>query len=448
MAASCQMDKKDSPFTGKAGEVRLITLAPGHFHAALLQKSSLAQISNDVYVYAPEGEELTAHLALIDAYNQRSDHPTQWHEIVYRGNDFMQKMLDGKKGNVVVLAGNNRLKTQYILQSVEAGLNVLSDKPMAIDKPSFEALEKAYRVAKEKDVLLYDIMTERFVDYNVVNRLLMQDKDLFGELQKGTPDDPAVTLNSVHHFYKEVSGKPLTRPAWYYDVKQQGEGIVDVTTHLIDLVHWKCFPDTPINYKTDIRIQDADHWPTRITREQFRRSTGLDGFPQGFPAEGDSVLPVYSNGTIAYSVKGVNVRISVEWKFEAPEGAGDIHRSVIRGSKATLLVLQGEQQQYVPKLYIKKEASVSDAEFMGHLAKAIQAFGQDYKIDVRDAYDGMKELVIHPKVKTGHEDHFAFVANAFLGYLVSRDMPAWENENTLAKYYITTSALELARLHP
>lgn len=40
-------------------------------------------------------------------------------------------------------------------------------------------------------------------------------------------------MTSIHSFYKEVAGKPLTRPAWYYDVTQQGEGIADVTTHLI-----------------------------------------------------------------------------------------------------------------------------------------------------------------------------------------------------------------------
>ena len=36
------------------------------------------------------------------------------------------------KNNIVVLAGNNREKTRYILESVKAGLHVLADKPMAI----------------------------------------------------------------------------------------------------------------------------------------------------------------------------------------------------------------------------------------------------------------------------------------------------------------------------
>ena len=59
----------------------------------------------------------------------------------------------------------------------------------------------------------------------------MHQKGLFGELQKGLPDNPSITMESVHHFFKNVSGKPLIRPAWYYDVAQQGEGIADVTTH-------------------------------------------------------------------------------------------------------------------------------------------------------------------------------------------------------------------------
>ena len=48
---------------------------------------------------------------------------------------------------------------------------------------------------------------------------------------------------SVHHFYKIVSGSPVIRPAWFFDTSQQGEGIVDVTTHLVDLIQWGCFPD-------------------------------------------------------------------------------------------------------------------------------------------------------------------------------------------------------------
>jgi len=35
--------------------VRLITLAPGHFHAALLQKSMYEGVDSTVQVFAPDG---------------------------------------------------------------------------------------------------------------------------------------------------------------------------------------------------------------------------------------------------------------------------------------------------------------------------------------------------------------------------------------------------------
>jgi predicted dehydrogenase len=426
-------------------EIRLITLDPGHFHAALIQKTVSQRINDSVYVYAPEGKELDAHLALIQSYNSRPDKPAQWHEIVYAGADFLERMVAEKKGQVVVLAGNNRLKTHYILRAVEAGFNVLADKPMVIDTSSFRDLEEAYRIARQKKVLLYDVMTERYVDYNIVNRALMQDPELFGELRAGTPDEPAVELTSVHHFYKEVSGKPVTRPAWYYDVKQQGEGIVDVTTHLIDLVHWKCFPDIPINYKRDVRIIDASHWPTSISRAEFSRSTLLNDFPPGMPVNEDSVLQVYANGTIRYTVKGIHVGITVSWNFEAPAGAGDIHRSVIKGTKASLFILQGAEQGYTPRLYIVKNEEVAEDVFSRALYRAIEGLKPDFLIEVIDLSDNRKELRIQPRLKSSHEDHFAFVADRFLDYLVSGNMPEWEISNTLTKYYITTTALAMAR---
>jgi len=234
-------------FMGKTGEIKLIVLAPGHFHANLFQKSAIPQVSDSVFVYATtKNVGLKQYLSAIASFNQRNEDPTNWQTVVYTGDDFLDKMVTGKKGNVVVLAGNNKEKTGYILSAVDAGLNVLSDKPMAINREDFLLLEEAYANAEAQNVLLYDMMTERYDMLNIIEKELVNDHDLFGELQPGTPEDPAVYMESVHHFYKEVSGTPLTRPAWYYDVEQQGEGIADVTTHLIDLLFWKYFPGQSI----------------------------------------------------------------------------------------------------------------------------------------------------------------------------------------------------------
>jgi len=39
-------------------KVKLMTLDPGHFHAALIQKTSYKDIDTTVDVYAPEGPEV------------------------------------------------------------------------------------------------------------------------------------------------------------------------------------------------------------------------------------------------------------------------------------------------------------------------------------------------------------------------------------------------------
>src|ERR1035437_9693548 len=152
-------------------------------------------------------------------------------------------MLCDKPGNVVVLAGNNRRKTECVQAAVEAGLNVFADKPMAIDPADFVRLKQASALPRKQGVLLYDIMTERSEITTVLQKEFPGLPAVFGKLTAGTPDQPAVTKESVHHFYKFVSASALKRPAWAFDVTQQGEGIVDVTTHLVDLVQWECFPE-------------------------------------------------------------------------------------------------------------------------------------------------------------------------------------------------------------
>ena len=307
--------------------VRLITVDPGHFHAALVQKSMYPGVDSNVQVYAPLGPDLQMHLNKIVAYNSAQLAPTHWNEIVYTGTDFFKKMVQERKGNVVVLAGNNQLKTDYILQSVQAGFNVFSDKPMAINTEGFEKLKKAFQIADSKKVLLYDIMTERYEITTILQRALSMQPALFGQLEKGTPENPAVTKESVHHFFKYVSGAPLTRPAWFFDVAQEGEGIVDVTTHLVDLVQWECFPEKIIQYEKDIRLLSAKSWNTSLSPAQLKEVTQLAAIPEYLTKYNDGAgnVRVKCNGEINYLITGVHAKVSVIWNYRAPEGTGDTH---------------------------------------------------------------------------------------------------------------------------
>lgn len=437
--------KSTSAFTGAKGEVKLITLDPGHFHAALVQKNMYDQISPEAYVYAPDGFDLKEHLKRIEGYNTRAENPTAWKEKVYTGADYFEKMLAEKPGNVVILAGNNRIKTDYIKKSVEAGLNVLSDKPMVTTPEKFAELEEAFKIAQEKGVLLSDIMTERYEITTTLQKELAQLPEIFGQLQPGTPEKPAVEKISVHHFYKSVSGATLVRPAWYFDVEQQGEGIVDVTTHLVDLIQWECFPNQAIQ-KSDIEMLSAKRWPTVISKDEFKNVTQLDQYPDFLKKDvkGDK-LNVFANGEMMYKIKGAYAKVSVEWHYKAPEGGGDTHYSIMRGSNCNLMIHQGKEEKFDPTLYIIANEGTDLGLFAGNLEKAVVQDLPQTGLGLQKVDKNTWKVVVPESYKDGHEAHFALVAKKYLGYLKDGKVPATELQNMITKYYTTTAALKMAR---
>jgi predicted dehydrogenase len=424
---------------------QLITLDPGHFHASLVQKFMYTNVDPVVHVYAPAGDDLQEHLKRIESFNTRSNQPTHWREKIYTGPDFLEKMLAEKSGNIVVIAGNNLRKTDYILKSVQAGLNVLGDKPMAITPDDFQKLQQAFAIAATNHVLIYDIMTERYEITTELQRELSQQKDLFGELEKGSPENPAVTMKSVHYFSKTVAGVPLKRPEWFFDVRQEGEGITDVGTHLVDLVQWETFPGQALN-PNDVKVFSARHWLTPISLEQFKKVTGAENFPEFLQRDvKDSALQVYANGEFTYRLRDIWAKVSVSWNFEAPAGSGDTHYSFMRGTKANLIIRQGAEQKFKPTLYVEKVGSVDDSTFETNLKNAIAILQEKYPGIGFQREGKIWRVTIPEKYDVGHEAHFAQVTENFLQYLRDGRLPDWETSNMLTKYATTISAYQLSR---
>jgi len=435
-----------NPFQSPAAEtVRLMTLDPGHFHAALVQKFMVLQVDPVVHVYAPDSPDLDMHLQRIQGFNTREDEPTSWDMRVYRGDNFAERMFAEKPGNVVVLSGNNARKAEYILRCVQAGLNVLADKPMVITLDDFRLLQQAFEEAEKQKVLLYDIMTERHEITTILQRRLSQVPALFGRLEQGTPNEPAVTKESVHHFAKQVAGRPLIRPPWFFDVTQEGEGIVDVTTHLVDLIQWESFPEEPLK-PSDVKVLAARRWPTILTPAQFEHVTGLTTYPDHLKSivNADGNLEVYSNGEFVYTLRGVHAKVSVIWNFRAPEGAGDTHYSIVRGTKANLVIRQGAEQGYKPTLYVESLA-VTEMELEDQVRSSVAGLQDDYPGIEAKEHEGGWEIVIPDSLRVGHEAHFAQVTEAYLKYLADGELPDWEVPNMLVKYHTIMRAYELSR---
>src|SRR5438445_9021313 len=143
-------------------EIRFMTLDPGHFHAALVQKEMYPGVSRKVDVYASLGTDLIDHLARVSRFNTRKENPTAWELEVHTGPDFLERMCRERPGNAVVVSGRNRGKIGRIQASLDAGLHALVDKPWILEAPDLPKLERALTTAEERGLVALDIMTERF----------------------------------------------------------------------------------------------------------------------------------------------------------------------------------------------------------------------------------------------------------------------------------------------
>ena len=429
---------------------RFMTLDPGHFHAGLVQKEMYPDVSPTVDVYAPEGPDLEAHLKRIAAFNARKDEPTSWVLQVHRGPDFLERMLRDKPGNIVVISGKNRGKIERIGRSVGAGLHVLADKPWVLETSGLPDLEAALADADRRQVVAYDIMTERFEITSILQRALVNDRDVFGEPVKGTADEPGVYMESVHHLMKMVSGAPNIRPVWFFDTDEQGEGLNDIGTHLVDLVQWTLFPDRAIDFRSDVTVLSAYRWPTMIPEADFRRVTGTSGFPAGFaPRVRDGALEYFCNTYVTYTLKGVHVALNVPWDWEAPQGAGDTHYARYRGTRATVEVRQSKDDGYRTEVYVAATSPSDRAAVKAAVEARVRALQSQWPGVAVDERRGLIHLSIPERFRVGHEAHFAEVTRNFLGYLRDRStLPAWERPNMLAKYAVTTTGTAMSRQAP
>jgi predicted dehydrogenase len=290
-------------------------------------------------------------------------------------------------------------------------------------------------------------MTERSEVTNALQKELIARSDLFGEPAPGTPADPAIVMAGRHYFFKTVSGAPLVRPAWFFDPAQQGQGLADVTTHLVDLVQWICFSGRVIRPEADLRILRTEKRSTILSREEFRAVTGLEEYPAYLKKNLHSgSLRVSCNGTILYTIKGVHARIDVDWEFQPPTGGGDMHFSAIRGTKASVIIRQEKEQDYKPELYVEAAPGVPAETLRPALAKAIADLQAGFPgIELSEGERGGWRIQIPDRLRPGHEAHFSEVLRRFLRYLRDGRLPDWEGPAMLAKYWLTTTALSMAR---
>jgi predicted dehydrogenase len=446
---SAKTEKAAAPGKPGKGAIRIVTLDPGHFHAALPHRESYPGVDPRVNVYAPLGSDLIKHLGRILQFNTRAEAPTAWALDVHTGPDYLDRFKREKAGNVVVISGRNRGKIDYIQTGVGAGYHALVDKPWILRSEDLPKLKATLDLAEKKGRVAFDMMTERFEITTLLQKELVNDPEVFGKVDPGTPDKPAVYMESVHHLMKVVAGAPNIRPAWFFDKDQQGEGMNDIGTHLVDLVPWTLWPGQGMTEK-EIQIVSAQRWPTMISKANFQRVTGEKDFPEFLKKDlkGDE-LEYFCNSLVTYTVRGVHTKLNIIWDWEAPAGTGDTHFAYYRGTRARIEVRQGKPEKFRPETYVVPSDPKDKPAILAAVKKRLAGLQGRYAgVDVDEVGNDLR-LRIPDKLRTTHEEHFAEVARAFFGYLANpKSFPKWEKPHMLTKYYVTTKGTELSRQGP
>ena len=416
----------------------LLFLEPGHFHAALTLRVRSPRMHPVIHLYARPGAECDAFTGLVRSFNTRADGSTDWDLRVHESDAPERALVEERRGNVVVLAGRNQPKLGTIARLHAAGLHVLADKPWLTDPCALPDLERV----TDGWPLAMDIMTFRHDTVARLTHRLATSRELFGALA-GNSDKPAIDLHSVHHLLKVVDGVPLIRPPWYYDTRVQGNGLVDIQSHMADQVQWLLEDGKEFEYGRDCEIDGARLWNTPVPLDLFRASTGLDAFPAALAdrVEG-GVLHLDCNGEIRYRLRGVSARQCAEWGQREPEGGGDAWRATIRGERATLVAARGPQTGFRPELHIAPRCP--DGAFDTHLDAALATLAREFPGLSRRVSRHGHEIVIPAGIQSPHEAHFAMVLDDFLDLLDANGWPAALAARIRSRYTLLANACECA----
>ena len=412
----------------------LLFLDPGHFHAALILRTAHPGIEDEIFVYASDGVELRDFLALVERFNRRSAEPTRWRATVITSGDPLARLVTERRGDVVVLAGRNGGKARAIRRLHDAGFHVLADKPWLVAPDDLEDVRQSLGTRP----LAWEIMTGR---HDLAARLMKRLVDLPDVFGQFSGDGLVLELESIHHLEKLVDGMPLRRPTWYFDVRVQGSGAVDIPTHLVDQTQWltegagQATDEAP-------KLSSARAWPTRVPADAFQRITKELAFPDELrPFVADGALEFLCNAELSYQVSGVSARVAASWNVAAPAGEGDRYRAAAHGSGADIVLEQG------PETRNRRRVTVEPRGQADRVARAVRDAVASWQgelpgVGVEPAIGGGVSLVLPPALAAGHEAHFALVLDSLVRAIDDGGWPAALAARTLDKYTLLAEAAD------
>jgi predicted dehydrogenase len=419
----------------------LLFLEPGHFHAALTLREHHPLVADDVVVYVEDagGREVAEFLGLLEAFNRRPQRPTRWRAVVRAGPEPLTRLLQERRGDVVILAGRNDRKMALVRRLHDGGLHVLADKPWIT---SAGALPDVRHVLGGGPRVM-EMMTGRHSPTSTTAERLVGEPKIFGGFDTNGDEFP-IRLTSVHHLDKSVNGVPLRRPPWFFDVRVQGDGLADIPTHLVDQAQ-RFLAAHGATGDREAKLLAARRWSTPVPRALFARVTGLADFPPDLRdhVEGD-VLAYAGNAELSFRLRGVGIHLTTRWDLTEATGGGDAHTATVTGGLSRVRIEQGPQTGLRRRLVVEPRGNGSHVG--AALQRAMTAWQPDYPgLAAVATLEGF-EIEVPAVPGTAHEGQFPLVLDEFLRTIDGA--ARWPDEraaDTLAKYELLARALTTER---
>jgi len=217
----------------------------------------------------------------------------------------IQEMLDTENLDIVTVATPNGLHPEHIMQVADAGIHVVTEKPMAI---TLEDGIKINAYCKEKNVQLFVIHQNRL-------------NDTIQEVWK------ACTSGRFGKIYMITSNVFWTRPQSYYDKDGDWHGTKDMdggafltqASHYVDLMQWLAGDTAPTNVYANIKTLARDIETEDSGIVTFEWDNGVIGsmnmtvltYPKNY--EGSCTI-LGEKGTV--KIGGVAMNAIEHWEFE------------------------------------------------------------------------------------------------------------------------------------
>lgn len=179
------------------------------------------------------------------------------------GPDELEALIREEKVDRVIICARDDLHAELIVRSLEAGADVVVEKPLTIDAPSAARIEAAVARTGRQVVLTFNY---RYSPRNSTLRQVLQD----GEIGEITSIDFSWMLDTNH-------GADYFR-RWHREKKNSGGLLVHKSSHHFDLVNWWLRSQPRRIFASGgLRFYGAENAAARGLGERPARGTHDDG---------------------------------------------------------------------------------------------------------------------------------------------------------------------------